>query len=129
MQVYTNLTDYASAQPTWLPGELVTENYGRDAATAGNVRRMADGSWMILDGSYRPANVLETDGIEHSMVKMAEALAFFAGYEDIEAMQMTLASYDAVEGIDDDAWHAWLDQMADDWADTYDSVRFGFALI
>lgn len=129
MASYTTFTEYASAQPAWLPGELISENFGRDAATAGNVRRMADGSWMLLDGGYRPATILETDGIEHSMVKIAEALAFFAGYEDIEAMQMTLANYEAIEGVDDDAWHAWLDQMADDWADTYASIGLGFPLI
>lgn len=128
MKAYTNFVDYASAQPAWLPGEMVEECYGSDSAKAGNVQRTAAG-WLIKDGDYRPATRLEAAGIDSMMVKMAEALAMFAGYDEIEAMEITLSSYEPVSFDADDAWTDWLDAMADDWADTYASARFGFALI
>jgi hypothetical protein len=126
MLSYTNFVDYASAQPAWLPGELIEECYGKDSAKAGNVQRTAAG-WLIQDNGYRPATTLEATGIEAQMVKMAEALAHFAGYSEIEALEITLAGYEPVDT--DDAWTDWLDAMADDWADTYASIRHGFALI
>lgn len=126
MLSYTTRSEYASASPAWLPGELVEECYGRDAAKAGKVQRTPAG-WLIMDGDYRPATDLETAGIDGAMVKMAEALAYFAGYSEIEALEITLAGYEPVNSDDD--WHAWLDRWSEDWADTYASVRHGFALI
>lgn len=128
MLSYTNFVDYASAQPAWLPGELIEERFGKDAAKAGNVQRTAAG-WLILDNDYRPATNLERTGIEAAMVKMAEALAHFAGYDQLEALEITLSGYEPVQPGNDAEWHAWLDRMADDWADTYASARNGFALI
>ena len=90
MLSYNTFVDYASASPAWLPGELVEECFGRDAAKAGNVQRTAAG-WLIKDGDYRPATTLEIAGIDSAMVKMAEALASFAGYDEIEALDITLA--------------------------------------
>ena len=125
MLSYNTFVDYASASPAWLPGELVEECFGRDAAKAGNVQRTAAG-WLIKDGDYRPATSLEIAGIDSAMVKMAEALAGFAGYSEIEALEITLAGYEPTDS--DDAWTDWLDAMADDWADTYASVRAGFSM-
>ena len=126
MLSYNTRSEYASASPAWLPGELVEECFGRDAAKAGNVQRTAAG-WLIKDGDYRPATTLEIAGIDSAMVKMAEALAGFAGYDQLEALEITLAGYEPTDS--DDAWTDWLDAMADDWADTYASIRHGFALI
>lgn len=128
MASYNTFVDYASAQPAWLPGELIEECFGKDSAKAGTVQRTPTG-WLIADGNYRPATQLEAAGIEAQMVKMAEALAFFAGYDQLEALEITLSGYEPVQPGTDAEWHAWLDQMADDWADTYASVRHGFAFI
>jgi hypothetical protein len=128
MSSYNTFVDYASAQPAWLPGELVEECFGKDAAKAGKVQRTAAG-WLIKDGDYRPATTLEAAGIDGAMVKMAEALAHFAGYSEIEALEITLSGYEPVQPGSDAEWHAWLDKMADDWADTYAGARHGFALI
>lgn len=128
MLSYTTRSEYASASPAWLPGELVEELYGSDSARAGNVQRTPAG-WLIMDGDYRPATDLETAGIDGAMVKMAEALAFFAGYSELEALEITLSGYEPVQPGTDAEWYAWLDKMADDWADTYASARHGFALI
>lgn len=126
MLSYTTRSEYASASPAWLPGELVEELYGKDSAKAGNVQRTGAG-WLIMDGDYRPATTLEAAGIETQMIRMAEALAGFAGYDQLEALEITLAGYEPTDS--DDAWTDWLDAMADDWADTYASIRHGFALI
>ena len=113
MLSYNTRSEFASASPAWLPGELVEELFGRDAAKAGNVQRTAAG-WLLKDGDYRPATSLEIAGIDSAMVKMAEAL------------EITLAGYEPTDS--DDAWTDWLDAMADDWADTYASVRAGFSM-
>lgn len=129
MTSYNTFTDYASAQPSWLPGEMVEECFGKDAARAGNVQRTAAG-WLIMDGNYRPATTLESAGIEAQMVKMAEALATFAGYDEIEALEITLAGYEQADEIDD--LEAMILAGEADWldyCDTIASARFGFALI
>lgn len=126
MSSYTTRTEYASFKPAWLPGELVEEFYGRDAALAGNVQRTPAG-WLILDSTYRPATPLEIAGIDGAMVKMAEALAHFAGFSELEAMELTLSAYDPMDfgGDDDLADEAdWLDYI-----DTIASARSGFSLI
>ena len=124
MLSYNTRSEFASASPAWLPGELVEELYGKDSAKAGNVQRTPAG-WLILDGDYRPATTLETAGIDSAMVKMAEALASFAGYDEIEALDITLAGYDQVDIDFDDLADAadWLDYI-----DTRESIRFGFSM-
>ena len=124
MLSYNTRSEYASASPAWLPGELVEECFGRDAAKAGNVQRTAAG-WLIKDGAYRPATSLEIAGIDSAMVKMAEALAGFAGYDQLEALDITLAGYDQVDIDFDDLADAadWLDYI-----DTRESIRFGFSM-
>ena len=124
MLSYNTRSEYASASPAWLPGELVEELYGKDSAKAGNVQRTPAG-WLILDGDYRPATTLETAGIDSAMVKMAEALAGFAGYDQLEALDITLAGYDQVDIDFDDLADAadWLDYI-----DTRESIRFGFSM-
>ena len=124
MLSYTTRSEFASASPAWLPGELVEELYGKDSAKAGNVQRTPAG-WLILDGDYRPATTLETAGIDSAMVKMAEALAGFAGYDQLEALDITLAGYDQVDIDFDDLADAadWLDYI-----DTRESIRFGFSM-
>lgn len=126
MLSYNTFVDYASASPAWLPGEMVEEFYGRDAAKAGNVQRTGNG-WLILDGAYRPATALEIAGIEATMVKMAEALARFAGYDEIEALEITLAGYEPVDSF------TGFDELADaadwqDYIDSRDSIKFGFSM-
>ena len=121
MLSYNTRSEYASASPAWLPGELVEELFGRDAAKAGNVQHTAAG-WLILDGDYRPATTLEIAGIETQMIRMAEALAGFAGYDQLEALDITLAGYDQVD-IDFDDLADWLDYI-----DTRESIRFGFSM-
>ena len=124
MLSYNTRSEFASASPAWLPGELVEELYGKDSAKAGNVQRTTAG-WLILDGDYRPATTLETAGIDSAMVKMAEALAGFAGYDQLEALDITLAGYDQVDIDFDDLADAadWLDYI-----DTRESIRFGFSM-
>lgn len=126
MTSYTTFSEYASAKPAWLPGELIEELYGRDAATAGAVQHTAAG-WLILDNDYRPATTLEIAGIEATMVKMAEALARFAGYDEIEALEITLAGYEPVDSF------TGFDELADaadwqDYIDSRDSIKFGFSM-
>ena len=127
MLSYNTRFEYANMQPAWLPGELVEECFGRDAAKAGKVQHTAAG-WLIMDGDYRPATTLEIAGIDGAMVKMAEALAHFAGYDQLEALEITLSGYEPVQPGTDAEWNAWLDRMADDWADTYAGIRAGFSM-
>ncbi|GEM_PF-6518429 len=128
MTSYTRFVDFASAAPAWMPGEAIESTYGDRAASAGNVQRHPDG-WQILDGTYRTATPMEVEGIERRMVKMAEALVRFGAIDTIEAaLADTLASYEPVQPGSDDEWNAWLDAMADDWADTYASIRCGFSM-
>lgn len=124
MLSYNTRFEYANVQPSWLPGELVEECFGRDSAKAGKVQHTAAG-WLIMDGDYRPATTLEAAGIDGAMVKMAEALAHFAGYSEIEALEITLSGYEPTAIEFDDLADAadWLDYI-----DTRESARFGFSM-
>ena len=125
MLSYSTFVDYASAQPAWLPGELIEERFGADNAKAGTVQHTAAG-WLIADGGYRPATTLERTGIETQMVKMAEALATFAGYDEIEALEITLAGYEPTDNFSDDDLADEADWL--DYIDTRESIRFGFSM-